>query len=172
MLRSARAKLKADIFKLPQKPTVKQQLEVAHMCAHLGKQVKDFLEAGIVFLPALEDNEVVALQEEEVIDTPADEAVEPEDVDVDETKDEDEEFEGEDEAEIPSVLPVEMVLPLPSNIISVELKVSLESLRSVERELQKGQANGSLEGLCMALVNKSLLLLTNVNQSTTTKQST
>ena len=64
------------------------------------------------------------------------------------------------------------MLPLPSNIISVELKVSLESLRLVERELQKGQANDSLEGLHMALANKSLLLLTNVNQSTTTKQST
>ena len=59
------------------------------MHARLGKQVKDFLEAGIVFLPALEDNEVVALQDEEVIDTPADEAVKPEDVDADETEDED-----------------------------------------------------------------------------------
>ena len=86
MLRSARAKLKAEIFKHPQKPTVKQQLKVACMHARLGKQVKDFLEAGIVFLPALEDDEVVALQKEEVIDTPADEAVEPEDVDVDEDR--------------------------------------------------------------------------------------
>ena len=50
-------------------------------------------------------------------------------------EDEDKEFEGEDKAEVPSVLPEEMVLPLPSNIISVELKVSLESLRLVEREL-------------------------------------
>jgi hypothetical protein len=61
------------------------------------------------------------------------------------------------------------MLPLPSNIILME---PLKSLRLVERELQKGQANDSLEGLCVALANKSLLLLTNVNQSTTTKQST
>jgi hypothetical protein len=70
------------------------------------------------------------------------------------------------------VFPEEVMLPLPSNIISVELREPLESLRLVERELQKGQANDSLEGLHVALANKSLLLLTNVNQSTTTKQST
>jgi hypothetical protein len=101
-----------------------------------------------------------------------DEAVEPEDLDVDETVNEDDEFEGEDEAKVPSVFPEEVMLPLPSNSILVEFREPLESLRLVERELQKGQANDSLEGLCVALANKSLLLLTNVNQSTTTKQST
>ena len=88
MLRAPRAKLKAEICKLPRKPTVKQQLKVAQMHACLGKQVKDFLDAETVFLPALEEGDFVAFQEKEVIDTPADEAVEPEDLDVDETVDE------------------------------------------------------------------------------------
>ena len=39
-------------------------------------------------------------------------------------------------------------------------------------ELQKGQANDALEGLQIGLANKSLLLQTDVNQSTSTKQST
>jgi hypothetical protein len=172
MLRAPREKLKAEISKLPKKATVKQQLKVACMRAHLGKQVKDFVEAGTVFLPALEEDDLVPFAEEEVIDTPAEEAVEPVDLDVDGTLDEDDEFEEPDEAEVPSVLPEEVVLPLPSNIISVELRVPLESLRLVERELRKGQANDALEGLRVALANKSLLLLTHVNKSTTTKQST
>jgi hypothetical protein len=172
MLRAPRAKLKAEICKLPRKPTVKQQLKVAQMRACLGKQVKDFLEAGTVFLPGLEEGDLVAFQEEEVIDTAVDKAVEPEDLDVDETVNEDDEFEEEDEAEVSSVFPEEVMLPLPSNIISVEFREPLKSLRLVERELRKGQANDSLEGLRVALANKSLLLLTNVNLSTTTKQST
>ena len=65
-----------------------------------------------------------------------------------------------------------IVLPLPSNIISVKLKASLESLILVERELRKGQANDALEGVRIGLANKSLLLLTDVNHSTSTKQST
>ena len=60
MLRAPRAKLKAEICKLSTKPTVKQQLEVAQMRAHLGKQVKIFLEAGSVFLSALEEGDLVA----------------------------------------------------------------------------------------------------------------
>jgi hypothetical protein len=135
MLRAPRAKLKAEICKLPKKPTVKQQLKVARMCACLGKQVKDFLEAGTVFLPGLEKSNLVAFQEEEVIDTAVDEAVEPEDLDVDETVDKDDEFKGEDEAEVPLVFSEEVMLPLPSNIISVEFREPLESLRLVEREL-------------------------------------
>jgi hypothetical protein len=38
--------------------------------------------------------------------------------------------------------------------------------------LRKGQANDALEGLRIGLANKSLLLLTNVNKSTSTKEST
>jgi hypothetical protein len=60
ILRAPRAKLKAEICKLPRKPTVKQQLKVAWMHACLGKQVKDFLEAGTVFLPGLEGGDLVA----------------------------------------------------------------------------------------------------------------
>lgn len=173
MLRAPRAKLKAEITKLPQKPTVKQQLKVSRMRARLGKQVKDFLEAGTVFLPTLEEEDLMAFPDKEVLDTPVEEAVEPVDLDdVDDTIDEDHELEEPDQAEVPSVLPEEVVLPLPSNIVSVELTMSLESLRLVERELRKGQANDALEGLRVALANKSLLLLTHVNQSTTTKQST
>ena len=62
--------------------------------------------------------------------------------------------------------------PLPSNIISVKLGTSDECLKSVEREFQKGQANDALEGLRIGLANKSLLLLTDVNKSTSTKEST
>ena len=107
-----------------------------------------------------------------MIETLAEEAVEAEDLDVDDTVDDDDKFESQDEAEIPSVHLEEVVLPLPSNIISVQLGVSLESLIVAERELQKGQANDALEGLHVGLANKSLLLLTYVNQSTTIKQST
>jgi hypothetical protein len=137
MLRAPRAKLKAEICKLPRKPTVKQQLKVAQMYACLGKQVKDFLEAGTVFLPGLEEGDLVAFQEKEVIDTAVDEGVEPEDLDVDETVNEDDEFEGKDEAEVPSVFLEEVILFLPSNIISVEFEELLKSLRLVERELRK-----------------------------------
>jgi hypothetical protein len=161
-----------EISKLPQKPTVKQQLRIAHMRGRLGKQVKDFLHTAPIFLPALEEVDLQPFEEEEVIETPAEEAVDPEDPDLDETLDGDYELEEQDEAEIPSIFPEEVVLPLPSGIISIELKASLESLRLVERELRKGQANDALEGLRVGLANKSLLLLTDVNQSTTTKQST
>jgi hypothetical protein len=129
MLRAPREKLKAEVCKLSRKPTVKQQLKVARMHACLGKQVKDFLEAGTVFLPGLEEGDLVAFQEEEVIDTAVDEAVEPKDLDVNETVNEDNEFEGKDEAEVPSVFPEEVMLPLPSNIISVEFREPLESLK-------------------------------------------
>ena len=172
MLRAPRVKLREKISKLPQKPTVKQQLAVACMHAHLGKQVKDFPQKATVFLPVLEEVDLLPFEEEELIDTPVEEAVEPEDLAVDDTLEEDHECEEQDEAKVPSVLPEEVVLPLPSNIISDELKVSLESVRLVERELRKGQANDALEGLHVGLANKSLLLQTDVNQSTTTKQST
>ena len=54
---------------------------------------------------------------------------------MDETVDEDNELEEQDEAEVPLILPEEVLLPLPSNIISVELREPLESLILVEREL-------------------------------------
>ena len=41
-----------------------------------------------------------------------------------------------------------------------------------ENALQKGQANDVLEGVRIGLANKSLLLQTEVNLSTSTKQST
>ena len=172
LLRASRAKLRAEIGKLPHKPTVQQQLKVARMRACLGKLVKDFFQAATIFLPTLDEVNLMPF-EEEAINTPSEEAVEPEDLDVDDTLvEEDFDFEEQDEAEVPSVLPEVVVLPLPSNIDSVGLRASLESLRSVERELRKGQANDALEGLRVGLANKSLLLLTDVNQSTTTKQST
>ena len=165
-------KLRAEISKLPQKPTVKQQLKIASMHAHLGRQVKDFIQVATVFLPALEEVDLLSFKEDKIIETPAEEAVEAEDIDLDDTVDYDDKFESQDETEIPLVHPEEVVLPLLSNIISVQLRVSHESLMVVEKELQNSQANDALEGLCVGLANKSLLLLTDVNQSTTTKQST
>lgn len=80
--------------------------------------------------------------------------------------------EEEEDGEALSIFPESVILPLPSNITSVKLLPALQPLISVERELRKGQANDALEGLRIGLANKSLLLLTDVNQSTSTKQST
>ena len=140
------------------------------MRARLSKQVKDFLHTATVFLPTLEDVDIKPL-DEEVVETPDDEPVDPQDLE-DGYLDEEFDCDEEDESEIPLVLPEALVLPLPSNIISEKLIPSLESLRSVESELRKGQANDALEGLRVGLANKSLLLLTDVNKSTSTKQST
>jgi hypothetical protein len=115
--------------------------------------------------------------EDESIDTPPEESVEPEDVELEdvvgEVLDEDDDlYEEDDEASSPSVLPEAIVIPLPSNVASPKLKSSIEFLISTERELRKGQANDALEGLRIGLANKSLLLQTDVNQSKSTKQST
>jgi hypothetical protein len=158
---------------LPKKPTVRQRLKLKRMRTCLGKQIRDFLLASSSFLPTLEEVDLKPL-EDESIDTPVQEFVEPEDL-VDASLEEgfyEEEDEEEDEAEDLSVLPESVILPLPSNITSINLKPALESLISVEREIRKGQANDALEGLRIGLANKSLLLLTDVNQSTSTKQST
>jgi hypothetical protein len=133
--------------------------------------VKDFLHLANSFLPTLDEMDLKPI-EDEAIDISTEESLEPEDM-LDSTLDEEEYYEEEEyEAEAASVLPEEVLLPLPSNITSVNLRPSLESLRSIERELRKGQANDALEGLRISLANKSLLLLTDVNQSTSTKQST
>jgi len=150
-LRSLRSRLLLEISKLTQNPTDKQLLTVARMRARLGKQVKDFLKAASFFLPTLEETDLKAF-EDESIDTPVEETVEPEEP-VDGSLDEDFDYEDEDESESPCLLPEAVILPLPSNIISVKLKQSLESLILVEKELRKGQAN-------------------DVNRSTSTKQST
>jgi hypothetical protein len=170
LLRSPRSRLIFEISKLPQKPTVKQQLTISRMRARLGKKVHDFLNAASSYLPQLEETDLKAF-EVETIDTPAEESVEPEEP-VEGSLDDDCSYEDEEDSEILAVLPEAAVLPLPSNIISVKHKASLQSLISVERELRKGQANDALEGLRIGLANKSLLLLTDVNLSTSTKQST
>jgi len=149
---------------------VKQQLKVKRFRASLGKQIKDFFSVGSFFLPNLDEVDLRPF-EDESINTPSEEFVEPEDL-ADGSLEEDGFIEEEDEAEAPSVLPESVILPLPSNITSVKLRPALESLISVERELRKGQANDALEGLRIGLANKSLLLLTDVNRSTSTKQST
>lgn len=123
-----------------------------------------------MFLPELADEDL-GLLEDELIDTPADEAVEPEDP-VDFSPDDDLYDVEDDEDEAPFELLETAVLPLPSNITSVKIRSSLNSLQSVERELRKGQANDALEGLRIGLANKSLLLQKDVNKSTSTKQST
>jgi hypothetical protein len=170
LLRTHRSRLRWEISKLPADPTVKQLLKVSQMRSRLGKQVKDFLEAATMFLPTVEEDDLREL-EDELIDTPIDEAVEPEDL-MDGHLEDDFCLEDEDEAEAPSDLPESIVLPLPSNIICVNLSPSLKSLRSTERDLRKGQANDALEGIRIGLANKSLLLLTDVNNSRSTKQST
>jgi Kyakuja-Dileera-Zisupton transposase len=165
-----RSRLRFEISKLPQKPTVKQQLNISRLRARLAKRVKDFLQLSVAFLPDLEDENLESAEEEDSIDTPGDEYVEPEDP-VEEDLDED--FVQEDEdVEGHSVLPETVVLPLPSNIISAKESKCLHFLMAIERELRKGQANDALEGIRMGLANKSLLLLTEVNQSKTTKQNT
>ena len=170
LLISSRSRLRLEISKLPQKPTVKQQLMIARLRARIGKQVKDFLHAASSYLPPLDETDLKAF-EDEVIDTPSEESVEPEEA-IDGPLYEDFDYEEEEEYEPPLVHPEDTILPLPSNIISVDLKPSLQSLVSVERELRKGQANDNLEGVRIGLANKSLLLLTDVNRSTSTKQST
>jgi hypothetical protein len=159
-----------EIKSLPQNPTVTQQLKVKRMRARLVKQIKDFIQASASFLPNLEESELNAL-EDESIDTPADEFVEPEDT-VEVSLEEYGFNEEEDEAEASSIYPESIILPLPSNVTSVSNRPALKSLISVERELRKGQANDALEGVRIGLANKSLLLLTDVNQSNSTKQTT
>jgi hypothetical protein len=149
---------------------VKQKLKVARMRARLGRQVNDFINSASTFLPNLEEGDLKPM-EDEVIATPEDEYVEPEEI-VDGSLDDEEGIDVEDEDEATSVLPEAIILPLPSNITSKKIKSSLESLLSIERQLRKGQANDALEGVRIGLANKSLLLLTDVNQSRSTKQST
>jgi hypothetical protein len=170
LLRSARSKILSEIRKLPKKPTVKQQLRVAQMRSRLTKQIKDFLDASAMFLPTIEEGDLKPFRVEE-INTPAEEAIEPDDP-VDGFLDEDFFYEQEDDDGSPTDLPETVLLPLPSNIISVKLLPALESLRLIERELRKGQANDALEGLRIGLANKSLLLQNDVNKSVSTKQST
>ena len=139
------------------------------MRARLGKRIKDFFQAATSYLPPMDEADLKAF-EEETIDTPAEEFVEPEEP-VEGSLDEDLNYEDEDEDTV-AVFPEAVVLPLPSNIVSDKLKQHLDPFISVERELRRGQANDALEGVRIGLANKSLLLLTDVNLSTSTKQST
>lgn len=141
------------------------------MRSGLSKQVKDFLQAATLFLPIVEEVDLHPF-EDEPIDTPSEEAVEPEDLVDSSPEEEGFSYEEEDEAESPLILPEAVDLPLPSNIVSVKLRPYLQSLISIERDLRKGQANDALEGLRIGLANKSILLQTDVNGSASTKQST
>ena len=145
-------------------------MKVNHMRARLGKQIKDFLQASTAFLPNIEELDLKSPQHE-LINTPEEEFVEPEDI-MDGLLEEDDVNEEDDKDEALSMIPESALLPLPSNIFSQKHRPTLESLITVERELRKGQANDALEGLRISLANKSLLLLTDVNQSNSTKQST
>jgi len=171
MLIYIRSRLLFELKKLPQKPTPSQQLKVKRMRTSLGKKIRDFFLASSSFLPGLEEMDLKPF-ENQFIDTPAEEFVKPEDL-VDISLEENcYNEEEEDEIDSQTVLPELVVLPLPSNLNSVTDRQSLDSLISVERELRKGQANDALEGIRIGLANKSLLLLTDVNQSNSTKQST
>ena len=133
--------------------------------------MKDFLQGASSFLPTVDEADLKTF-EDETINTPFEESVEPAEPMDGSPLDDDFNYEDEDESEAPSVLPEAVILPLPSNIISEKFKSSLETVIALERELRKGQANDALEGLRIGLANKSLLLLTDVNGSTSTKQST
>jgi hypothetical protein len=111
---------------LSPKPTVKQQLKITRMRSRLGKQVKDFLHAAKIFMPSVEEVELKPF-EDELIDTPGEESVEPEDL-LDGFLDEDVYCEEEDDDEAILDLPEMVVLPLPSNVISIKPGASIESL--------------------------------------------
>ena len=123
-----------------------------------------------MFLPTLEEADLKPFQDV-MINTPDEEAVEPEDL-VDCFADGDLEYDKDDDDGGPSNPPEMLILLLLSNISSAKIQPALQSLVSIEVELQKGQANDALEGLRISWENKSLLLQTNVNNSTSTKQST
>lgn len=141
------------------------------MRTSLGKKIRDFFLAASFFISSLEEIDLKTF-ENRLIDTPAEEFMEPEDLVDISPEDHHYNEEEEDEVDSQTVPPELVVLPLPSNLNSVTDQQGLESLISVERELRKWQANDALEGLRIGLANKSLLLLTDVNQSTSTKQST
>ena len=145
-------------------------LKISHMRSHLTKKIKDFLHGANSHLPPLKEVDLRQFKDE-VIDMPLEESVQPELL-LDVALDEDVGGDEEDESETPSTLEESVVLPLPSNIISVKLGPSIKSTKAIERELRKGQANDALEGIQIGLANKSLLLQTDVNQSKSTKQST
>ena len=126
-----RSKLRLEISNLPWKPTVEQQLKISRSRAYLGKQVKDFLEGASSFLPTIEETDLKPL-DNELIDTPLEESVEPEEAM--EVPPEEDLFYEEDETQAPSILPEE-VLPLPSNIISAKTRSSFKCLISIEMEL-------------------------------------
>ena len=103
------------------------------MRSSLRKQLKDFFQAVTIFPPTLEEVNFMPF-EEELIDTPAEESVEPEDL-LGGSLEEDSEEEEEEEDEAPSKLLEAVILPLPSRVVSDKLGPSLKSLRSIEREL-------------------------------------
>ena len=117
ILMPLRSKLRLEISNLPWKPTVKQQLKISHSHAYLGKQVKDFLDRASSFLPTIKETDLKPL-DDELIDTPLEESVEPQEAM--EVAPEEDLFYEEDETQALSILPEEVVLPLPSNIISTK----------------------------------------------------
>jgi hypothetical protein len=97
------------------------------------KTSENFLHAADMFLATLEEVDLKPT-EDELIDTPAQESVEPEDL-VDCALDEDFYYEEEDDDEAISDLPEVVIFPLPPNIVSVKFGPFLESLRLIGREL-------------------------------------
>ena len=97
MLTFPRARLRWEISLLPQKAMVIQLLKVSRSRARLSKKVKDFLLISNMFLPPLEEFDL-RLFENEVIDTPPEESVEPAEL-LDGALDEDIGYDDEDESE-------------------------------------------------------------------------
>ena len=104
-------------------------------------------KSSTMFLPNLQEEDLEPFIED-LIDTPAEEYVQPADS-VDFSFDDDLYYEEEPEDDYCgfSDVPESIILPLPSNVISVSFRPALNSLISIERELRKGQANDALEGL-------------------------
>jgi hypothetical protein len=86
-----------------------------------------------MFLSTLEEVNLKPMENELLIETPAEESVEPGDLE-DGSLDEDFYDEEEDNDETISDYPEMVILPFPSNIISVKLGPSVECLKLVERK--------------------------------------
>ena len=94
---------------------MKQQLKIASMRSRLAKEVKDFLQSSTMFLPNLQEEDLEPFIED-LIDTPAEEYVQPADP-VDFSLDDDLYYEEEPEDNYSgfSDVPESIILWIPSS---------------------------------------------------------
>src|SRR6267154_5803442 len=142
-------------------------------------------EPEIIANPLSFDEDVIVDNNEEVDDDmwwdmDNEDAMEEEVEDEEDEEDEDEDEEDEeDEEDIPPSddeqdhFPEKMQLMMPSSLNRADIvRLGLEVLAAQELELRKGQANDSLENLCLQLAHKALLWKTKVQAANTTKKCT